>query len=57
MFKKKRKQTYGFRGEREGGGINWEIAIDIYTLLHKKHIINKDLQYSTGNSAQYSVTT
>ena len=38
-----------------GGGINWEIGIDIYTLLYTKQITNKDLLYSTGNSTQYSV--
>ena len=31
-----RKQTYGYQGEKEGGGINWEIGIDIYTLLYIK---------------------
>ena len=49
-----RKQTYGYQGVR-GGGINWEIGIDIYTLLYIKQISNKDLLYSTGNSTQYSV--
>ena len=34
------------------GGINWDIGIDIYTLLHIKQITNKDLLYST-NSTQY----
>ena len=38
-----------------GGGINWEIGTDIYTLLYIKEITNKDLLYSTGNSTQYSV--
>ena len=38
-----------------GGGINWEIGIDIYTLLYTKDIANKDLLYSTGNSTQYSL--
>ena len=32
-----------------------EFGIDIYTLLYLKQIINKDLPYSTGHSAQYSV--
>ena len=40
-----------------GGGINWEIGIDIYTLLHIKQTNNKDLMYSTGNSTQSSVMT
>ena len=30
--------------------------IDMYTLLYLKWITNKDLLYSTGNSAQHSVT-
>ena len=38
-----------------GGGINWEIGTDIYTLLYIKWISNKDLLYSPGNSTQYSV--
>ena len=44
-------------GGKHGGGINWEIGIDIYTLLYIKQITNKDLLYSTGNSTQYSVMT
>ena len=40
-----------------GGGINWEIGIDIYTLLYIKQTTNKDLLYSTDNSTQYSVMT
>ena len=42
-----------------GGGINREVGIDIYTLLHIKLItINiKNLLYSPGNSSQYSVMT
>ena len=42
------------RGEGEEE-INWEIGIDIYTLLYTKQVTNKDLLYSTGNSTQYSV--
>ena len=42
------------RGGREKG-INWEIGIDIYTLLYIKQIISKNLLCSTGNSTQYSV--
>ena len=40
-----------------GEGINWEIGIDIYTLLYIKQITNTDPLYSTGNSSQYSVMT
>ena len=43
-----------FQGEREGGGINWEIGVDKYTPSIKE-ITNKDLLYSTGNATQYSV--
>ena len=35
-----------------GGGIVWEFGMDMYTLPHLKWIINKDLLYSKGNSAQ-----
>ena len=50
------KQSYGYQGGK-GGGIDWEIGIDIYTLLCVKQVTNKDLLYSTGNSAQHSVMT
>ena len=32
-----------------GGGINWEIGIDIYTLICIKWINNKNLQYKKIN--------
>ena len=48
-----RKQIYGYQGLR-GEGINWEIEIDIYTLLYVKQITNKNLLYSTVNYTQYS---
>ena len=35
------------------GGMNWEIGIDIYTLLCIKHITNENLLHST----QCSVVT
>ena len=38
-----------------GGGINEEFAINMYTLLSIKQIINRDLLYSIGSSTQYSV--
>ena len=50
-----RKQTYDY--QEKGGRINWEIGIDIYTLLYIKQITSKDLLYSTGNSSQHSVMT
>ena len=38
----------------EGGreGIVREFGIDMYILLYLKRLTNKDLLYSTGNSAQ-----
>ena len=45
------------RGKGRGKGIVREFGIDMYTLLYLKWITNKDLLYSTGNSAQYYVTT
>ena len=45
------------RRGRWGRGIVRELGIDMYTLLYLKWITSKDLLYSTGNSAQYSVTT
>ena len=46
-----REQTYGHQGgkaARDGGGgsvMNWEIGIDIYTLICIKQITNKNLLY------------
>lgn len=50
--KSHRCETYGYLGGK-GGWINWDIRIDIYTLLYIKQIINKDLLRSTGSSTQY----
>ena len=44
-------------GQQRVGEIDWEFEIDMYTLLYLKWINNKDLLYSTGNYAQYYVTT
>ena len=60
---KKRMDTKG--GKRRGvamvgrgsGGMNWEIGIDLYTLMCIKLMTNKNLLYSTGNSSQYFVMT
>ena len=43
-----REQTYGHQGGKvgcgwSGGGMNWEIGIDIYTLICIKWITNKNL--------------
>ena len=45
------------RGKGGVGGMNWEIGIDIYTLLILciKYITNEKLLYSTRNSTQYSI--
>ena len=43
--------------EGRGGGTVREFGIDVYTQSHVKWITRKDLLYSTGNSAQYYVTT
>ena len=37
---------------RMGEGIVREFGMDRYTLLYLKRMTNKDLLYSTGNSAQ-----
>ena len=39
-------------GEKNGGRDSSEFGIDLYTLLYLKQITNKNLLYSTGNSAQ-----
>ena len=39
-------------GGRMGEGIVREFGMDMYTLLYIKWITNKDLLYSTGNSAK-----
>ena len=44
-----REQTYGHQGGESGGGeggggvMNWEIGIDMYTLMCIKWMTNKDL--------------
>ena len=45
-----REQTDGHQGGKrggggDGGGVNWEIGIDMYTLICIKWIANKDLLY------------
>ena len=50
-----RGQTYGHQGGKAGGvgcgggGMNWEIGIDIYTLICIKWITNKNLLYKKIN--------
>ena len=38
-----------WRGSAGGGGMNWEIGIDIYTLIRLKWITNKNLLYKKIN--------
>ena len=45
------------RREGWGRGIVTEFGIDMYPLLYLKWITDKDLLYSTGNSAQYFITS
>ena len=53
---RRREQMYGYQGGKRGG-INWEIGIDIYTLLCIKYIANENLPCSTGNSPECPVVT
>ena len=46
------ENKHGYQGVRRGG-INWEIKIDIYTLLYIKWMTNKNRLYSTRNTTQY----
>ena len=39
------------------GGINWEVEINIYTLIYVKSVTVKNALKSTGKSPQYSVMT
>jgi len=50
-----REQIYGYGAGAGSEGIVRESGMDMYTLLYLKETANKDLLYSTGNSAQYYV--
>ena len=52
-----REWTYGCWGTEWEEGIVREFGMDMYTVLYLKWITDKDLLFSTGNSAQYSVIT
>jgi len=47
-----RDRAYDCCGEEWWKGIVWEFGIDMYTLVYLKWITNKDLLYSSWNSAQ-----
>ena len=49
---RRRGRIYGCRGEEWGEQMLRKFGINMYTLLYFKWITNKDLLYSTGNSAQ-----
>ena len=40
-------------GEWGGGGMNWEIGIDMYTLMCIKWITNKNLLYKKINKIKF----
>jgi len=46
------EQTNGYPGKALEEETVREFGVDMYTLLHLKWITNKDLLYSTWNSAQ-----
>ena len=47
-----REHTYGHQGGKNGGGVcvmNWEIGIDMYTLICIKWITNNNLLYKKNH--------
>ena len=53
-----RKQTYGHQGGKAvgggGGGVmNWEIGIDMYTVMCIKWMTNKNLLYKKINKIKF----
>ena len=51
-----REQTYGQQGGKVAGGggvMNWEIGIDMYTLMCIKWITNKNLLYKKINKIKF----
>ena len=57
-----REQTYGCqRGKAAGGGggglMNWEIGIDMYTLMCIKWMTNKNLLYKRINKIKFKKQT
>ena len=45
-------RTYGYQRGGWGEGVVREFGMDMHTLLYLKRITNKEVLYSTGNSAQ-----
>ena len=50
-----REPIYSYGAGAGSEGIVSESGMDMHTLLYLKEVANKDLLYSTGNSAQYHV--
>ena len=48
-----REQTDGCKEEEVKGGMDWEVGVSRYKLLHTERISNKNLHYSTENNIQY----
>ena len=53
-----REQTYGHQGGKAAGGwgggvMNWEIGIDMYTLMRTKWMTNKNLLYKKINKIKF----
>ena len=53
-----REQMYGHQGGKTAGGgcggvMNWEIGIDMYTLMCIKLMTNKNLLYKKINKIKY----
>ena len=54
-----REQAYGHQGGKvaveggRGGVMNWEIGIDMYTLICTKWITNKNLLYKKLNKIKF----
>ena len=43
------------KGERVGGGVEWEVGVSRCQLLYTEWINNKALLYSTRNYIQYDI--
>ena len=52
-----KKKNIWLQKVKHDGGINWELGINIHTLMSIEYVTKQDLLYSTGNSTQYAVIT
>ena len=50
-----REPIYSYGAGAGSEGIASESGMDMHTLVYLKEVANKDLLYSTGNSARYHV--